>query len=258
MHFLYVDDVGFIKTVQQIHGTEIIIGQPGLWDQACFAFNSEVVHGQVGRVLIPEVQFFRAIVDIIVPTIATMEAVLTALPAGTTACGPFQVGDENTETVSSRRAVSVPHVYVALVLNQSFTPLEAWLQLGMQIIADNREVDCAILLTFLRAASTFARRAVAQRLPVYSSIALTTSLIAPVADASLLEHQHRHLTRLLPSIINPDGQAFLQQQLAQTHYVLQMNLQAQTNAQQVTAAATAAATAPKSFTDNGTLLTQIM
>ena len=57
-------------------------------------------------------------------------------------------------------------------------------------------------------------------------------------------HQY-HLIRLLPATANPDGQAFLQQQLAQTHMVLQMNLQAQTNAQQITAAAATAAAAPK-------------
>lgn len=245
--FLYVDHLGVIKTVHQIHGTEAIIGQPGPWDQSCFAFNSDVVHGQVGRVLVPNLSFFRAITDITVPTIATMEAVLTALPAGTTVCGPFTLAEADTDVISSRRAVPVPHAYVQLVLNQSFTPAEAWLQLGTQIINDNRTVDCAILLNFLRAAATFSRRAVAQRGPFFASIALTVPLVAPVPDATLLEHQHRHLTNLLPSLANPQGQMFLQQQLAQTHYALQVNLQAQTAAQQVTATAAVAATAPKSF-----------
>lgn len=247
--FIYVDNLGVIKTIHQVHGVEVIIGQPGPWDQSCFAFNSDVVHGQVGRVLVPPLSFFRAIVDITVPTIATMEAVLTALPAGTTVCGPYAVGDADTDVISSRRAVPVPHAYVHLALNQSFTPAEAWAQLGTQVINDNRAVDCAVFLNFLRAAATLPRRAVAQRGPFFASIAMTEALTAPVPDAILLEHQHRHLTRLIPALVNPDGQAFLQQQLAQTHYVLQMNLQAQTAAQQVTAAATASAGAPKSFTE---------
>ncbi len=247
--FLYVDNNGVIKTVHQVHGVEVIIGQPGPWDQSCFAFNSDTVHGQVGRVLLPPITFFRTVSDITVPTIATMEAVLTALPAGTTVCGPYQIADADTDEISVRRAVPVPHAYVHMVLNRSFTPTEAWLQLGTQIIADNREADCAILLNFLRAASTFTRRAVAQRGPFFSSIALAAELMAPVADAALLEHQHRHLTRLLPVLVNPDGQIFLQQQLAQTHYAMQLNLQAQTAAQQATTAATTAAGASKSFTE---------
>jgi hypothetical protein len=176
-----------------------------------------------------------------------MEAVMTALPAGTLA-GPYAIEDADTDTISSRRAVPVPHAYVQLVFNRSFTPTEAWAQLGTQIINDNRQVDCAILLIFLRAAATFPRRAVGRPIPTVSAIALPSALQAPVADASLLEHQHRHLLRFLPTLANPDVQLFLQQQLAQTHYALQMNLQAQTAAQQTTAAAASAAAAPRSFT----------
>lgn len=207
--FLYVDSVGVIKTVSQIHAYESVIGQPGPWDQTCFAFSSDVVHHQVGHVILPDANFFRTVVDISVPTVATMEGALTALAAGTLFCGPYAAGDADTELISSRRAVPVPHAYVPLIYNRELTPLQAWLQLGTQIINDNRQVECAVLLDFLRAASTFGRRPVGQRGPFYSSNALPAPLGAPIVDAELLDFQHRYLTRILPVLVNPDGQAFL-------------------------------------------------
>ena len=193
--FLYVDSLGIINSVYQIHGTEALIGQPGPWDQSCFAYNSDVIRGQVGHVLIPNQHFFQAVTDISVPTMATLEASLLALPAGTIFCGPYAVGDADTEEVSSRRSVPVPHSYVHMVLNWTFTPAEAWTQIGAQIVLDNREVDCMVLLNFLRAATTLPRPRVGQRAPQLSALALPAGLLAPVADPMLLEHQHQYLTR---------------------------------------------------------------
>ena len=184
--FIYVDASGVIQTIRQIHAFEAIIGQPGPWDFSCFACNSNIVHGQVGRVLVPPASFFRAVIDLTVPTMASMEAVMTALPAGTNFCGPYTVGAGDTELISSRRAVPVPYAYVPLVSNRQFSPAKAWTQLGTQIINDNREVDCLVLLNFLRAAATFSRRAVAQRGPFFSSLALPTELIAPVSFNSFV------------------------------------------------------------------------
>jgi hypothetical protein len=245
--FIYLDSNGVIKSVAQVHSVEVIIGQPGTWDQSVFAFNSEVIHGHVGTVLLPTGSFFATVQNIIVPTVVMMEALLTALPAGTNYLGPYNVDDMDTEEIVSRRAVPVPHAYVPLVFNQSFSPTEAWHQIGMQIIADNRSGDCAVLLNFLRGAAVLPRRLVGQHAPILPAMSLPLPLLAPVVDASLLEHQHRYLSRLLPTITNPEGQVFLQQQLAQTHYAIQTNLQAQTIAHQVTAAASQAATAPKTF-----------
>ena len=148
----------------QIHGTEALIGQPGPWDQSSFAYNSDVIRGQAGHVLIPNQHFFHAVTNISVPTMATLEAALLAFPVGTICCGPYAVGDANTEEVSSRRSVPVPHSYVPMVLNRTFTLAEAWTQIGAQIILDNCEVDCTVLLNFLQAATTLPRLRVVYRL----------------------------------------------------------------------------------------------
>jgi hypothetical protein len=246
--FLYVDADGFIKTVSQVHRIEVLIGQPGPWDQSVFAYNSEVIHGHVGTVLLPNETFFARVQNITVPTIGAMEALLLALPVGTNYIGPFNVDDDNTEIIVSRRAVPVPHVYIPLVYNQVFSPLRAWQQLGMQILADDRAEDCAVLLHFLQGAAVLPRQMVGQARPILPALTLPLPLVAPLVDAPLLEHQHHYQSRLFPAMSTPEGQVFLQQQLAQTHYAIQTNLQAQTAAHQVVAAASQAAAAPRTFT----------
>ena len=243
--FIYLDSDGVIKTVSQIHGTEAIIGQVGPWDQSTFAFNSDVVHGQVGTVLLPNATFFATIDNIQVPTVAHMDVALAALAVDVHVAGPFVAGEADTEIISSRRAIPVPHVYVPLVYNRTHTPREAWTQLGGQIVADNRTVDCQVLLNFLRAAASLPRLV---PLATVSSVALRAALVAPIVDAGYLEHQHRYMTRLFPALTPPDGQVFLQQQLAQTHFAIQANLQAQTTAQQAAAELAAAGPATKTFT----------
>jgi hypothetical protein len=247
--FMYLDIDGVLKTVSQIHGVEIIIGQPGLWDHSVFAFNSEVFHGNVGTVLLPAGTFFSMVPNITVPTVATMDVLLTALPGEMKYLGPFEVDDIGTEEIISRRSVPVPHAYIPLVYNREFLPKEAWQQIGMQIIADNRSMDCAVFLNFLRGASVLPRRLPGRPIPTVPALTIPSPFIAPVANITLLEHQHRYLSRLLPSNNYQDGQGFLQQQLAQTHQAIQTNLQAQTVAHQVAAAASQAATTPKTFTN---------
>ena len=253
--FIYLDSDGVIKTVSQIHGIEVIIGQAGPWDQSTFAFNSEVVHGQVGSVLLPNATFFATVDNIQVPTVAHMDVALAALAADVHVAGPFVAGQADTELISSRRSVPVPHVYVPLVHNRALTPREAWTQLGTQIIADNRAVDCQVLLDFLRAAASLPRLV---PIATVSSVALRAALVAPIVDAGYLEHQHRYMARLFPALTPPDAQVFLQQQLAQTHYAIQANLQAQTTAQQAAADLAAAGPVTKTLSGHRDVTPQVM
>lgn len=152
--FLYSDFDGVIRTMSHIHSVEAVFGLPSRWDTATFGYFGDVIHGQATALTLSAATFFGAVVDVVVPTVANMEPLLTALPANTTFVGPFANGDADTEVVSTRRAVPLPHCYVPMVFNRTLSPTEAWQQLGLQIIADNREADCAILLTFLRCAAT--------------------------------------------------------------------------------------------------------
>jgi hypothetical protein len=230
--FLYQDADGILKTVAHVHGVETLFGQPvRAWDNSNLAFGSDVVHGQVGMVLLPESDFFATVRELVVPTIANTLAAITALQPNDSYLGPYDEVEPNTELLQARRAVPIPHCYIALVYNKQFTAREAWNQVAMQIIYDDRTIDCAVLLNFLCVAMVLPPQIQGRPRPIVPPTALPERLTAPVADADLLSHQHRLLQRLLPSLSNRAGAGGLEHQMLQTNIAIQNSLQAQAAAQ---------------------------
>jgi hypothetical protein len=90
--------------------------------------------------------------EVRVPTIATMQVALGA-GMNNLFIGPFGPNDPDTDVIVTRLCVPVPHPYVQLALFRSLTPHDAWMQLGEAIIQDQRQVECGLVLDFLRAAA---------------------------------------------------------------------------------------------------------
>ena len=199
--FIYQDSSSALRIVHHMHRVDTPFGQPPTpLTNAIIGFTSDVYQTNVQYTQLPEATFFSVTGDVIVPTIATMTALLAAAPGGT--LGPFNPGDPDTEVINTRRAVPVPHAYVPLVTFRVLTPSEAWHQIGGQIIADNREHDCLIFLNFLRVA-TVVQRAVIRNQPNQPP---ATAHIVPFSvpmDGPILQHIHRKLSVFLPALFLP-------------------------------------------------------
>jgi hypothetical protein len=181
--FAYLAADGFIRTVHHFQYVEAPIGQNNPWEQIILGFSGDVHMNQVTYASIPIAEFFDNTEAVQVPTVATFGAVLTALAADETQLGPYVDGTPNTEEIRSRRAVPVPHAYVHLLFNRVLTPREAWEQVGAQIILDQREESCSILLDFLQTAGTYRRNRA--RRPQPPSVLQPTALTQPLGDQAL-------------------------------------------------------------------------
>lgn len=140
-----------------------------------------------------------------VPVLANMDIEFQAAAAAASCVGPFNVGDANTEEIRSRRMVPVPQRYAHLVLGHSFSPRDLWTTLSVPIIADNNQASCAVLLDWIRVASTF-------RLPtavVAPAIAggpqapgiCMRALVAPILDRPLQEKVWSWVSGDLPALV---------------------------------------------------------
>ena len=165
---------------------------PSPWDNQMFATKDDLVNNQAITVKIRSSYFHRSNPQQI--RVATAAETNNALAADANAgsLGPFQNTDAGTEVVQVRVCVAVPPPYIAMFINHSMTPREAWTALQGQIVTDQREADCAPLINWLRASLT----ATNNNGP--PAIALTNSPTAPVADAALLKHRHLFLQEDFP------------------------------------------------------------
>ena len=195
--FAYQDNNQIIRIVHHIHRVESPLGQPANpLTNLILGFTGEVQHNTAQVVQLPAAAFFSATGDIVVPTIPTMMALLAAAPDGMV--GPLLLGDPDTVTVNTRRAVPVPHAYVPLFSFRTMTPREAWEQVGEQIIQDQRAADCAVLLNFLRVATVSIRPNRNQ--PVGPPATAHAHAFAAPLDGPLIDHVHRKLRNLLPAL----------------------------------------------------------
>jgi hypothetical protein len=246
--FLYQDSQGMIRTVCCIHSTQALHGHPaGPWDGKVLAFASEVVHGQVTTVILLVRELFSITDPTTVPTVHAIHANLAAT-ANTNLLGPYTVGDADTEFVQSRRYVLVPYQYVPLLLHRSLNPIEAWNQVGMQVLQDGKEQDCYIFLNFLRmTAVSGAVNAAGVATP--PTVSMPVSVYPPLADESLLCHIHCCLHEFLPGLAMSTGNTILGYQILQGTAMIQDTMQHQMATLLADRqAASKEARAPKTFT----------
>ena len=107
------------------------------------------------------------------------------------AFGPYQAGDAGTELVRVRRSAFCPAKYTALILEAPVTSRAAFELLYTQLTADNKLVECNLLVKFLQAALTQTTNNVPS--PI-AQVAPT----APLADGLLMSYRDVILKRDFP------------------------------------------------------------
>jgi hypothetical protein len=89
------------------------------------------------------------------PTIATMDAQIAGLAAGTEFLGPYAVGDAGTEQIRTRFALPLGAQLAHLCLGRELSPLEFWQSVGATIRADPILLaSCNHVLNWARTALT--------------------------------------------------------------------------------------------------------
>ena len=125
------------------------------WDDMIMAFEGDVLGQTCTVVEWPAISHRLASngAGLQVPTMANLDALFAANPQAIVV-GPFAANEAGTETIRTRNVMAVPPKYIPIVLGQHLTPREAYTRLGGAIRDDGQEVNCANLLSFLRAACT--------------------------------------------------------------------------------------------------------
>lgn len=198
--FIYQGNFNTLRVIHHIHHVAAEFGQPITpLTNTHLGFTGEVFNGNIQVLQVPGDTFFSTTLDIVVPTIPTITALLAASQNGM--IGPFNRNDPNTEVIRTLRAVPIPYAYVPLMAFRALSPHEAWQQVGEQILLDGRQDDCAVFLNFLRAATVV--RGIRGGLPhrAITTPALT-QLVVPATpqDGPILEHVNRKLRQLLPAL----------------------------------------------------------
>ena len=151
------------------------------WDGKVLGFGGDVMPGNhIELMEVPE-DAFAVAPEHVVPTRENMNHLLSGNPA-VEVLGPFTAGDPDTEPLKCRKMVPVPAAYLHLLLDRTLTPRQLWEQVGGGgggggggvIIADAKEVECGVLLNWIRAALT-ARSSTATPPPPLRSPRLSSS-----------------------------------------------------------------------------------
>ena len=117
------------------------------WDGKALGFGGDVMPGNhIELMEVPE-DAFAVAPEHVVPTRENVNHLLSGNPA-VEVLGPFTAGDPDTEPLKCRKMVPVPAAYLHLLLDRGGGGG------GGAIIADAKEVECGVLLNWIRAALT--------------------------------------------------------------------------------------------------------
>ena len=176
------------------------LGRVTVWDNAVYAFSTDVGPGNLIGLLQWPADAFARTVAVQVPTVATVAAQWTAA-AGADCLGPFNPGDADTEAVRTRFLCPVPQAYAYQVLRrQVYTPQEFWTDVVQLLIADGRQVGCQTLVDWARVAGTYQVGA-GPNLPASHRAAPA----APASDQALLTRVWSWVISDLPALSNRAG-----------------------------------------------------
>jgi hypothetical protein len=159
---------------------------------------------------------------VIVPMIDHMDKAW-ANAAGADAVGRYVANDPDTEQARARFLCSVPHWYMGLCLNRSYTPQAFWTDVVGQIRQDQLTQDCNVLVNWARVASTYAPPGANGQPTV--PLATTGGLRVPLVDDFLAARRWSWVLEDLPAL-RRNGTT-LEQQFLQQNAVLGYLLQQQ-------------------------------
>ena len=173
------------------------------WDGKALGFGGDVMPGNHIELMEVPDDTFAVAPEHIVPTLGNVNHLLSGNPA-VEVLGPFTAGDPDTEPLKCRKMVPVPAAY-----------LPGGGGGGGAIIADAKEVECGVLLNWIRAALT-ARSSAAPPPPptMLASPILLGRLsevfppirVEPVLQAHRWEVLRTDLPALDPSRLDPPDQ----------------------------------------------------
>ena len=204
--FLLLLPDGKLHIFLQIARYDTRMGLPATqWDNHLYVQKGELYHNQAQLVTWDSSYFRQGNASLRVQTPAAIDTSFAGDPAAVF-LGPHDAADADTEVIRYRRTCYVPPAYVPLFLASPVTPRQAWETCRAQIVAEHREVQCAPLIDFFRAAIT---RTTANVLPALG----VASPNPPLADTDLLSHRRRILEQDFP-LLNSSQTSIQQNQIA--------------------------------------------
>ena len=119
------------------------------WDGEAFGFIGDVMRGNAIKTRRFPDEAFCATVAQRAPTVAAMDPLLQTLAADTHYLPAPGENAPDTRLVTTRNMAQVPHKYISVVLNKTFTPKQLWLELGGAIRNDAKEEELATRLDWI-------------------------------------------------------------------------------------------------------------
>ena len=182
------------------------------WDGKALGFGGDVMPGNhIELMEVPE-DAFAVAPEHVVPTRENVTHLLSGNPP-VEVLGPFTAGDPDTEPLKCRKMVPVPAAYLHLLLDRTLTPRQLWEQVGGAIIADAKEVECGVLLNWIRAALTARSSTATPPATLASPILLgrLSEVFPPIRVEPVLQAHHWEVLRtdlpaLDPSRLAPTDQ----------------------------------------------------
>ncbi|KAL7574121.1 hypothetical protein ACA910_014808 [Epithemia clementina (nom. ined.)] len=128
-------------------------GDPRPWDDRMLVFNHDLELGNYIDMVEFPVEGWDEAAAQHTPTMAQLDVLLAA--DNELGIAPMQAaGAADTEELTVRYLVSIPHRYIHLLLPKNLTTREAWDRIGGAIRNDGAEIDCDLLLQWLRVTMT--------------------------------------------------------------------------------------------------------
>ena len=211
---LVLDDDGAYRTrtLHRVQRYQPHPVTPSAWDDRVFAFCGDVHPGNYIEMVEFPADPFALTGNTVLPTVAHTTAVLAAHPHQGHIL-PLAAGAQDTEQLTSRYCVQVPHAYIPLLLTRRLTPRELWEQVVATIIADNRQQDCAVLITWARMALVLLPDPTdpTNFLPPANCLGPVQANLQPIAADGALQHNRwtvlvRDLPALDPQLLSQSDQ----------------------------------------------------
>ncbi|KAL7576624.1 hypothetical protein ACA910_005562 [Epithemia clementina (nom. ined.)] len=128
-------------------------GDPSPWDDRLFVFNHDIEPGNYIDMVEFPLDGWDEAVPQQTPTTTQMDLLLAA--DQNVAIIPLQpTGAADTEELNVWNLVPIPHRYLHLILTQNLSPRDAWARIGGAVRNDGAELDCELLLQWLRVTLT--------------------------------------------------------------------------------------------------------
>lgn len=127
------------------------LGQNTPFNNMAYAFMGDVVGAQAPATVVVPNDAFNQATGARVPVPQRVDELLASEP-NAELLGPFDANDPDTEVVTTRMSMFIPHQFTNILLDRSLTPRRAWIELRGAILNANMTAECQALIDWLRVA----------------------------------------------------------------------------------------------------------